>query len=361
MRAALAVGKAWLALVCVLVLGGNAVVAALYFWRMFPNDPAAQAFWVVVSVLASSVKILAPAIIAASGQAWRSNRALALAWCIAASFDLFSAYGYAQQSTGAVTGAAHELATARRGLTDSISELQKRVTELPATRHAAVVKASLDAAEAQHGKCGRAWEAKTDGCQFVFKLRSELASADARNTLLDEIVSAREKLAKLPGERDPDPQSTAIASAAEKMGYPISPETASRVRIIFTLILLELVPVSVLAYTLRPTPRPVRLDKPAPAKGTRGALVVATRPARAAGAQDVLALLAGAAEDADGWISLPPQRALGATLGISPAEANRQLQALVADGTIEKRAGRGGTRVRRKAMPQNVSPLRRTA
>lgn len=352
--------KLVLASMAVVILMASAYLSALYWWTLFAGDQKAQYVFVAISVAATTFKIGLPVLIASTGESWRHNKPVAFAWCVALCFDLLSSYGYSQQSAGTVSADAARVRGERAELRGGIKARETKLSAVPqGTRAVPVIEALQLEAERRAGRCVTKWENDQEHCREVFKLRNELAQARTRDQIEGEILLHKERLARLPLEVDANPQRTVIRDAMNGLGVPVGDEGAGRVLSVLLLLLLEICPLVALDRTLRPQPpAPERLAKP-------GRMVRATaKPAsapRKAGAQDVLAVLQGAAADAHGWIGPFTQRQLGERLGLSPTEVNRQIRELVEAGTIEKRAGRGGTSLKFATPAQNVQPLRRIA
>lgn len=357
MKIARGLSRLILALMAVVILAASAYLSALYWWNLFAANPEARYSFVAVSVAATTFKVGFPVLIASAGGRWRDNKPVAFAWCVALCFDLLSAYGASQQSAGAVSAEAVKLRGVRAELRHEIEAREKKLRAVPeTTRAVAVIEALQGEAERVAGRCVTQWETAQDPCKTVFKLRNELAQARTRDRLEGEIILTKEQFAKLPPETDANPQRTAIREAMNGLGVPVGDEGAGRLLSGLLLLLLEICPLVALDRTLRPQPpAPERIEKPAK-RGPRPA----SAP-RKPGAQDVLALLHGAAADAHGWIGPFTQRDLAQRLSLSPTQVNRQINDLVAAGTLEKRAGRGGTSLKFSTQAQRVHVFRRTA
>lgn len=367
-----------------LILGGAAlaVVAVAFannahFWsEQMKADPDAQRLYVGFSLLAGVLKVGIPAAIAFYRTSLWRRKELTFVFLCALLFDVWSGFGYAQmtrQRAGAETSS-HDQARAR--LKTEIADLEAKLHALPeGLRPVAVVATELKDAE-KRTRCTTRWRAQQPPCLAVAELRTEHASAEARETFDRQLTALRAQLAAVPAARSSEPHVAVIANGLRNAGCSGCSDAAlGYVWGAVMLAILEFAPSALFWFVARPPPLPVapvaleqpkrkpaapRATPPAPAPAASSAPPPAPQrrqqPA-APGSADVFPLLASAQADQAGWIK-STQRAMADALGISAAEVNRQLMALETQGTIEKRAGRNGTAVRIICPPKSASHLR---
>jgi len=264
-------------------------------------------------------------------------------------------------------------ATARLETLEAAAQRQKF-----ALRTVPAIRVDIEGAEARATNC--AVRGHTDACQYVIRLRSELADAEGRDAAAAALDKLRAQLAApvpgidelqtqlkqaqtvaaeaLPGHRDWF--AVAIASLAG-----VHEAWASRGFAALLTVFLELLAIFGLAAALRPLPATAEPSQsigaatgtastttpPVSATAQAAAPIAPITPKKVAARQgaSMQALrewVASATTSGDGWIYCR-QRELADAIGCSGAAANAALRALVAAGAIELRAGRRGTAIRR--------------
>jgi hypothetical protein len=338
-----------LALRALLILAGAtlAVVGGYnnaLFWAliMAPVSAQAQIAFVVVSIACGAIKILVPAYAAASSIAWRRMPAAALAaFAVAILFDVASGLGYAGMTRAAATADQRE-ANRRYETADTVARKARDVLAgLPApARSLERVRSDLATQEAMAGGCDGK-RGNLTVCVPVHKLRGEAAEHVAHDKAREAVGVAEHALSVIPAPRDPDPQLAAIGRALDMFGLSVKRERLEAAWGLLMLLLLEFGAFPLIAFAMAPggsdhSPKPglpgasQPLPPPQPVTGEQAAL---------------LAVLAGYAADADGWVSAPLTR-LEQACGRSTTTISRDLAALVAAGKLAKRSSGRGFKLR---------------
>ena len=322
-----------------------AVIAAAgngwYWWRVNAGSIEAQIIGVAFSGAAGALKIGVPVHIAAQQLRWRQRPKLIFVALLALVFDAWSGLGY----VGLIRDdAAAMRRVAGRAATDAALEVPRLEAALAAMgaarKPSEYYPPQIAVQETVAGACP-AVRSPSDPCRILAALRAEYGAAKSRESIEAQLSAAR-ALAGTALASEARPEVMPVVKALASFGVPATPDVMAAIWSALMLIFVELVPVAVMAETLRrPEAKPIEVVA-APVPRARAPVAP---PAITTGAVDIVAAVASLPSDLDGWRRAPLRQLSGLTK-TSATTAGRALKAAVASGQLEMQQTKTGSRVR---------------
>jgi hypothetical protein len=330
------------------VLGASLGMTASRIWHT-GGKGWTLAIWMSAGLGAAGLKVMLGVLLHDRKlPGWYSVAAI---WAICFAFDSQQLSGFASATKDAGTLELKAKAAHRTKLEAAVRDKRAALDKQAPTRAAEVVRATLDTAKREAGRCD-ASRAYMDACQKLAAAEGENATVIARARLVSELEEAQRAV-----EQEPEvivyPEARRVGGVLRSLGFDASDERIAGLLALVFVLLADFAPIVAIRAAMQPIPEPPAPAAPrtprTPARAAPNAPAVPTKPSPHAGAVHA-ALKQAASGNATPGVSIRAdgslcfaQRSIAGALQLSPRAFKDALDDLAARNVVAYRATKSGT------------------